>query len=248
MDHQAPTLITSRPLDEYCRLFGLTRSRLGAVGGPVLDCPGGAAGLAAEARQLGCEVIAADPVYALPPPVLAELARAGRRATEAAARTDPGRYLPADRRSPEKYLRSWDRARRIFTADRAAHPERYIAAALPRLPFADRTFALTLSSYLLFAYPEVFSAQAQLAALLELARVTRPGGEVRVYPLHDGTGRRCPHLPGLRAALGGHRIATEMREVPAARPGARPHRLLVLRTPAREARRPRAQSFAAASG
>ena len=61
-------LVTSRPLDEYCALFGLTRARLAALPGPVLDCPVGAAALAAEARALGCRVIAADQAYALPLP------------------------------------------------------------------------------------------------------------------------------------------------------------------------------------
>ncbi|MBD0675885.1 hypothetical protein BU198_37080, partial [Streptomyces sp. CBMA156] len=58
---QPDVLVTSRPLDEYCAQFGLTRARLAALPGPLLDCPGGAAGLAAEARELGCRVIAVDP-------------------------------------------------------------------------------------------------------------------------------------------------------------------------------------------
>ncbi|MEU6971194.1 hypothetical protein AB0A71_26330, partial [Kitasatospora aureofaciens] len=34
-------LVTSRPLNEYCALFGRTRARLAALPGPVLDCPRG---------------------------------------------------------------------------------------------------------------------------------------------------------------------------------------------------------------
>ncbi|MFC8453966.1 class I SAM-dependent methyltransferase [Kitasatospora sp. NPDC057223] len=219
--------ITSRPLDEYCALFGLTRAELAAVPGPVLDCPGGAAGLTAEARALGCRVIAADPVYAAPPPVVAARALAGREVMAGAIRSAPHLY-PAPRHLPyERYLRSWDRARRLFTADTAAHPHDYIAAALPRLPFTDHTFALTLSAYLLLAHPETFTPERQLAGLLELARVTAPGGEVRVYPLHDGAGRRCPHLDDLRRALGGRRVSSEIRVFP--RPGdGRTRRVLVL--------------------
>ncbi|MGW4694162.1 class I SAM-dependent methyltransferase [Kitasatospora cineracea] len=206
-----PVLVTSRPLDEYCACFGLTRAALGRLPGPVLDCPGGAAALAAEARGLGCEVVAADPGYALGPHRLAALAADGRAAMAAAIHRDPRRHLPADRhRRPEKYLRSWDRARGLFTADATAHPDRYVAAALPRLPFADGTFALTLSSYLLFAYPAVFGPAEQLRALRELVRVTAPDGEVRVLPLHDERGRHCPHLTELRAALRHHRIASRV--------------------------------------
>ncbi|AUG79026.1 hypothetical protein CFP65_4272 [Kitasatospora sp. MMS16-BH015] len=210
-------LVTSRPLDEYCELFGLTRRRLRAVPGRILDCPGGAAGLAAEARALGVEVVATDPAYAAPIATLAARARAGRAAMAAAMTASPQLYPPTRHVQPARYLRGWDRARRLFEADATDDPSRYVAAALPHLPFADGSFALTLSSYLLFAYPELFPPAAQLAALLELTRVTTPTGEVRVYPLHDGTGRRCPHLPELRAALRHHGVSSRLLTLP--RPG-----------------------------
>lgn len=216
-------LVTSRPLDEYCGLFGLTRAALRALPGPLLDCPGGAAGLVAEAGALGCRAVAVDPGYAAPP-VLAAAARAGRQRMAEAIGADPARHLPRGRPA-DRYLRSWDRARDLFTADAAAHPEHYVAGALPRLPFADGVFALTLSSYLLFAYPELFSPADRLAALLELVRVTDPAGEVRIHPLHDSTGRRFPDLDELRADLGRCRVGTEVRRY--GRPVT--HRVLVLR-------------------
>ncbi|MCP9912927.1 methyltransferase domain-containing protein [Cyanobium sp. BA20m-14] len=37
-------------------------------------------------------------------------------------------------------------------ADRHAHRERYLAASLPNLPFADQSFDLVLSGHLLFSY------------------------------------------------------------------------------------------------
>ncbi|KQV19799.1 MULTISPECIES: class I SAM-dependent methyltransferase [unclassified Kitasatospora] len=226
--HTPGTLITSRPLDEYCGLFGLTRAALVALPGPVLDCPGGAAGLTAEARELGVTVIATDPAYAAPLPELTALARAGRDSMAARLATAPDRHLPSTHLRPERYLRSWDRARRLFAADSVARPERYVAAALPRLPFADGSFALTLSAYLLFAYPELFPPEQQLAGLLELVRVTAPDGEVRVHPLHDGAARPCPHLSRLRFALGERRVASEITRF--ARPGdGRTRRVLVLR-------------------
>ncbi|MFF2143532.1 hypothetical protein [Kitasatospora sp. NPDC058190] len=220
-------LITSRPLDEYCAMFGLTRALLAALPGPLLDCPGGAAGLAAEARELGCRVIAADPAYALPLPEVADHALAARDSMAAAMAARPHLYPATGRCRSERYLRSWDRARRLFTADSATHPQRYVAAALPRLPFADGAFALTLSGYLLFAYPELFVPEGQLAALTELVRVTAADGEVRVQPLYDGYGRRCGYLDRLRYALGEHRIASEVRRVP--RADGRTRRVLVLR-------------------
>ncbi|MFB7617353.1 class I SAM-dependent methyltransferase [Kitasatospora sp. NPDC056181] len=228
-------LVTSRPLDEYCGLFGLTRAQLAALPGPLLDCPGGAAGLAAEARELGCHVIAADPAYAWPVPEIEAGALAARATMAAALHARPELY-PAPYFHPnDRYLRSWDRARRLFAADTAAHPQQYVAAALPRLPFADGTFALTLSGYLIFAYPELFGPDRQVAALAELVRVTDPDGEVRVHPLCDGAGRHCPHLDGVRHALGERRIASEVRRLPAGGAG-RPGRVLVLRAADRRRR------------
>ncbi|MGF1431835.1 hypothetical protein [Kitasatospora sp. LaBMicrA B282] len=222
-------LITSRPLDEYCAAFGLTRARLRALGGPVLDCPGGAAGLVAEARALGCRVVAADPAYADPHPELLARAAAARQAMARAMPAAPQRYLPPRHRPYDRYLRSWDRARALFDADRAAHPGDYVAAALPALPFADGSFALTLSSYLLFAYPERFGPADQLAALRELVRVTAADAEVLVHPLHDAQSRRCSHLAGLRSALGAQGISSELRVVRAPGDGRRQFLLVLTR-------------------
>ncbi|MFD5467821.1 hypothetical protein ACFWIQ_34165 [Kitasatospora sp. NPDC127059] len=231
-------LVTSRPLDEYCALFGLTRARLAALPGPLLDCPGGASGLTAEARELGCRVIAVDPAYALPLPEIQARALAARASMALAMAARPHLY-PSSRPHrpprPERYLRSWDRARLLFAADSAAHPQSYLAAVLPRLPFADGAFALTLSGYLIFAYPELFGPEHQLAALAELVRVTAPGGEVRVQPLNDGHGRRCGHLDRVRYALGERRIASEVRRVPLG--DGRAGRVMVLRAVDRRLRR-----------
>ncbi|MFE9427843.1 hypothetical protein ACFYNO_33345 [Kitasatospora sp. NPDC006697] len=222
-------LITSRPLDEYCAFFGLSRAALAALPGPLLDCPGGASGLVAEARALGCRAVAVDPAYTRPTAELLAEAERARRVMAAAMAARPWQYLSPRHQPHDKYLRSWDRARALFAADRAAHPECYLPAALPVLPFADGEFALTLSSYLLFAYPDRFPPAAQLAGLLELVRVTAPEGEVRVHPLHDAASRRSPHLAELRSALGRHRVCSELRTVRAPGDGRRRYVLVLSR-------------------
>ncbi|MBO0513646.1 class I SAM-dependent methyltransferase [Streptomyces beijiangensis] len=234
-------LVTSRPLDEYCALFGLTRASLARAlaAGPLLDCPGGAAGLVAEVRQLGGRAVAVDPLYAAMD-TLPGRALAARAAMEAQLVAAPEVSPAALSGRPGAYLRSWDRARALFAADADRHPGDYVAARLPRLPFADGVFGTALSSFLLFAYPGVFSPADQLAGLLELVRVTAPGGEVRVHPLHDAHGRRCPHLDELRFALGGHRVSSSLLRFP--RPGdGRTRTVLVLRH-ARPASGPRPPS------
>ncbi|WP_329116057.1 class I SAM-dependent methyltransferase [Streptomyces sp. NBC_01465] len=222
-------LVTSRPLDEYCALFGLTRASLAhaLTRGPLLDCPGGAAGLVAEVRALGGRAVAVDPAYAAMGEITGH-ALAGRAAMAAQLATAPEISPAALSGRPEAYLRSWDRARELFAADVRRHPGDYVAALLPRLPFADGVFGTALSSYLLFAYPGVFSPADQLAGLRELVRVTAPGGEVRIHPLHDAHGRRSPHLNELRFALGTHGISSSLLRFP--RPGdGRTRTVLVLR-------------------
>ena len=68
---------------------------------------------------------------------------------------------------------------------------RYVAAALPRLPFADGAFDLALVSHLLFTYSEHLGAEGHRAAIVELMRVAR---EVRIYPLVTLAGEPSPHL------------------------------------------------------
>jgi len=79
------------------------------------------------------------------------------------------------------YMRALrERASAIFFSDFTSHPERYITGELPRLPFADGEFDLTLLSYLLFAYQDRFDYEFHRDSILEIMRMTR--GEARVYP------------------------------------------------------------------
>ena len=64
--------------------------------------------------------------------------------------------------------------------DYKAHPDRYVAGELPRLPFADARFDVTLVSYLLFAYQDRLSYEFHRDSVLEIMRVTRD--EARIYP------------------------------------------------------------------
>ena len=80
----------------------------------------------------------------------------------------------------------------IFLADRGACPQRYLAEALPCLPFPSSHFDLVLSGHLMFSYAPVEEGGLMVsdgldldwhhAALIELCRVSR--FEVRIYPAH----------------------------------------------------------------
>ena len=73
---------------------------------------------------------------------------------------------------------------------------RYVPGLLPKLPFADGQFDITLVSYLLFVYEDQFDYEFHRQSLLEVMRVTR--GEARMYPLVSFEAVRCSYLDQLK--------------------------------------------------
>src|SRR5215213_5852342 len=181
-------LISARSFAEYRAMFALSDADLR---GRVLDCPGGGASFAAVARDRGTEVVAVDPVYAVPAGELTarlddELARGS-----AWAAANAERYVWDFYGSLDAHARLRAESARLFARGLRDRPGRHVAAALPHLPFAARSFDLVLSSHLLFTYADRLDLGFHAAALRELARV---GREVRVFPLVDQAGRSLPDL------------------------------------------------------
>jgi SAM-dependent methyltransferase len=174
----------------------------------VLDCPGGPGSLAARLRGLVGEVVAVDPLYALPEEELEQRALADLERTMAglhgSATLRPDFDLEACR---EEHLQ----ALQAFLEDRRRHPEDYRNASLPELPFPDQSFDLVLSGHLLFAYAplrdgglsssDAFDLAWHRLALSELCRVSRRA--VRLYPAHtiERLARRHPYATALLAEL-----------------------------------------------
>lgn len=203
--------LTSRTLDEYRMVFGLTDPDL--LSGPVLDCPGGASSFAAESRALGANVTSADPVYALAPEDIGALVHDHLAASAAFGLAIADQLDFSWAGSPERHLEHWQCAAATFlqdyTADhRSSAGRRYVPAALPHLPFADRQFRLTLCGFLLFTFPD---ATEQEAAIHELIRVTE--GDVLVGPLEDPLGSVFLDLDTLRTRLSDAGVATSVRDI-----------------------------------
>ena len=85
----------------------------------------------------------------------------------------------------------------IFFSDFKIHPQRYVAGELPRLPFADGEFDLTLVSYLLFAYQDRFDYEFHRDSILEIMRVAR--GEARIYPTVTFEAQASEYIPMLHS-------------------------------------------------
>ena len=188
-------------------MFGLTMAEEAAA---VLDCCAGGSGFAAETAA---RVVAVDPAYALGRNDLADRVRA--------ALLDGDQIIGAN---AEHFDWSWygDPARRgelrtaaarHFLDDFCEYPGRYLAAALPDLPFAAGSFDLVLCSHLLFTWSDLLDADWHGRALAELIRVARH--EVRVYPLVvQGTGQPVAFLDDLRAGLRAAGYRSRIQRVP----------------------------------
>lgn len=177
-------------------------------GASVLDCPGGPGSLPARLRREGCDVTAVDPLYALAPDELERRALADLDHTMAVQATSPTLRPDFDLEAcRQEHLDTlWE-----FLADRRAHPDRYVAASLPDLPFADGSFDLVLCGHLLFAYAPLADGGLMAGegldlawhrrALAELCRVSRR--QVRLYPAHTIAleARRHPYAEALLAEL-----------------------------------------------
>jgi len=204
------TLISARSFDEYVAMFALSDEDLSCS---ILDCPGGAASFAAEARTHGASVVAVDPVYGADVDWLAEHAVdeavRGNRHTGASVDSFVWTFFAdiAD------HLRRRTSSALKFGLDLRDNPSTYVAGSLPRLPFRDLAFDLVLSSHLLFMYADRLDADFHAAAACEMARVARR--EVRIFPLISDDGRDAASLvAAVRAAAEAGGCTTMIRPSP----------------------------------
>jgi hypothetical protein len=188
-DNVGDYLITARSFEEYRAMFAITDTDLT---GAVLDCPGGGSSFTARANAAGMMALAADPVYARPAEQAGRLAVAETQRGSAHTAAGADRYVWDFYGDIDGHAVVRRASAEIFAGDIVAHPDRYVPAVLPDLPFADDQFDLVLSSHFLFTYADRLDARFHLAALRELYRVTR--GEVRIFPLLEQGGRAVPDL------------------------------------------------------
>jgi hypothetical protein len=102
---------------------------------------------------------------------------------------------------------------RAFLADYAAgrRAGRYVAAALPDLPFTDGAFDLALCSHFLFLYSDNLSLDFHHAALAAMCRLAR---EVRVFPLLTYNAEVSPYLAPVLARLAASGCEAVVETVP----------------------------------
>ena len=187
-------VLLGRTFEEY-RLYFLLEPRE-LIGKRLLDVASGVSSFCAEANDFGIEVTAFDPIYAL----------SGKRIRERSGLDLDSVYrsiglVPTYRwgfyKNPDCMRALRERASSIFFSDFESHPQRYVAGELPRLPFGDGDFDITLVSYFLFAYQDRFDYEFHRDSILEIMRVTR--GEARIYPTITFEAQPSEYVPMLQS-------------------------------------------------
>jgi hypothetical protein len=183
--------------EEYRRMFALTGEDLA---GTMLGCGDGPASFNAEATTLGHRVVSCDPIYALPAPEIERRVEECYDTVIAQVNENREGFVWGYFRDPDHLGESRLAAMRRFVADfeRGKREGRYVAASLPRLPFAGAEFSLALVSHLLFLYSDQLDLDCHLASVLDLLRVA---DELRIFPLlgldrrlSRHVGPACEHL------------------------------------------------------
>ncbi|WP_314001689.1 class I SAM-dependent methyltransferase [uncultured Paenibacillus sp.] len=198
---QSGVAVTCRGYEEYVRMFDLGESELSK--GDILDVAAGASSFTADGRVRGLRTFAADPRYAKSPEALTGEAREEIAVSTAKLEGlkelfDYSYYGSLDN---HRAMREASLGRFAEDYGRSDRGDRYFAASLPALPFEDGRFGLVLCSHFLFLYGEQFGYDFHRDAALELLRVCKPGGQVRIYPLSTLGFRRYPDLGRLMEHL-----------------------------------------------
>ena len=199
-----------RSYDEYAAMFALSESDLG---GRILGCGDGPAAFNSVLTKRGGRVVSADPAYqfsadeirgriAATYPEVMEQTRRNRHEfvwRNIASIAELGRVRMA---AMEEFLADYPAGRR---------EGRYVAAALPELPFADGEFDLALCSHFLFLYSGHLSEEFHVRSIAELCRVAR---EARVFPLLELGAVKSRHLDSILARLAAEGFGARVETVP----------------------------------
>lgn len=138
-----------RTLGEYLQMFGLNLESL--RGRKILDVASGPGSFVAEALAMGLDATGCDPMYARDAATITAQGKRDIDACREQIRRNPGVLVY---RSIETFYAEKYAALERFAADyrHRGGASRYVAGALPELPFADGAFDLVLSANFLMVY------------------------------------------------------------------------------------------------
>lgn len=186
-----------RSFGEYLRMFALTEADLKMR---ILGCGDGPASFNAFASRHGCKAVSVDPIYAFSATQIAERIEETAPVIAEQTRRNAGEFVWTHFESVDELLEARLDAMNDFLGDLPSglRAGRYVAAALPSLPFADASFDIALCSHFLFLYSEQHDATFHIDSILELCRVAP---DVRIFPVLELGARRSRHLDEVIGAL-----------------------------------------------
>jgi hypothetical protein len=173
-----------RTLSEYLKMFGIDDMHHLKRYNRILDCPSGASSFVAETNnQYGVNTVGCDPLFDKDSRLLQKQGEHDIEYVVKRVSLAPNLYNWDFYSSIEELRNYRILALKQFISDYDVGREskRYVKAALPRLPFDDRSFDLVLSGHFIFTYSHKFEFSFILSSVIELFRVC--SREVRIYPL-----------------------------------------------------------------
>jgi hypothetical protein len=199
-----------RSYDEYVRMFALAEPdfRLRIIG-----CADGPASFNAEAARRGVRVVSCDPLYAFAAAAVRDRIEATSAEILEQTRKNAAAFVWNTIASVDELgiVRMAAMSKFLEDYERGLEERRYVAAALPDLPFQEGAFDLALCSHFLFLYSERLGRDFHVDAARELCRVA---GEVRIFPLLSLDGERSPFVDTVSAALAGSGMEVSLEVVP----------------------------------
>jgi hypothetical protein len=179
-----------RNYDEYVRMFDLREQDLQMR---ILGCGDGPASFNCESHRLGGKTVSVDPLYQYTAGVIRQRIRETYSDVLRQTKANRDKFRWDVIPTVEELGRIRMKAMNVFLADYMApgRDGRYIAGALPSLPFNDQQFDIALSSHFLFLYSDHLSEAFHQAAIREMLRVSR---EARIFPVLDMTGQRSHYV------------------------------------------------------
>jgi len=198
-----------RSLDEYIKMFSLTRDELRLK---ILSCADGPASFNSELTKYGGIVTSVDPIYQFTALEIEQ--RIDEVYEEVLQQTHQNRdcYVWEKISSVEELGKIRMAAMKRFLSDfeSGKMQKRYLACELPALPFGDKEFDIALCSHFLFTYSYHLSFDFHYKSIEEMSRVAQ---QVRIFPVLTFDGSISKHLQPIIDKLSAQDINASIEQV-----------------------------------
>jgi hypothetical protein len=195
--HLSDVVPWGRTFSEYEAMFSLSENDLRKS---ILGCSDGPAAFNYEATRRGIQVVSTDPIYRFSAEEIQARINESAPVVAKQLRENPNEFLWRYFPNVEAVIEARLSAMQLFITDYQSGTAegRYIEASLPKLPFRNHEFDLSLCSHFLLLYSQQHDLDFHLSAINELCRVSR---EVRIFPLMELGSVPSRHLDNVVSSL-----------------------------------------------